>query len=175
MPSARGSWSAVLVALLSSACGAGAGAAGREPSSAPAREPLTELDALQRDFDTSEARLTAQLERQLAAPGTAQEKKADAGPPAEAAPAPASAPKAATAGPRDKDRAGDETTASEAQAEGTVGSACDLVCRALGSMRRSADGICSLTGEPHQRCSSARGRVERAARQVAGAGCQCRP
>jgi len=173
MPSARGFGSAVLVALLASACGAGAGAAGPEPSSAPAREPLTELDALQRDFDTSEARLTAQLERQLAAPGAAQEKKVDAGLLAEVAPAPA--PKVATVGPSDKDRTGDETTASEAQAEGTVGSACDLVCRALGSMRRSADGICSLTGEQHQRCSSARGRVERAARQVAGAGCQCRP
>lgn len=170
MPSARGFSSAVLVALLSSACGAGAGA-GAEPKSAPAHEPLTELSALQRDFDISEARLSAQLERQLAEPRTAQEKKAEVPPPAEAAPA----PKAATTAPRDKDRAGDEASAGEAQAEGTVGSACDLVCRALGSMRRSADGICSLTGEPHQRCSSARGRVERAARQVAGAGCQCRP
>lgn len=170
MPLARGCFVAVLLALLASGCGA-AGGSGAEPKSAPAREPLTELDALQRDFDVSEARLTAQLERQVAEPASAQEKKkAEATPPAEAAPA----PKAATA-PRDKDRADDEAATGQAQAEGSVGSACDLVCRALGSMRRSADGICSLTSEQHERCTTARGRVERAARQVSAAGCLCRP
>jgi hypothetical protein len=39
---------------------------------------------------------------------------------------------------------------------------CDIACRALGSMRRSADRLCQLTSEDDERCGNVRGRVERA-------------
>lgn len=123
------------------ACGGAALESGVEATSAPAREPLPELEALQRDFDTSEAQLGAQL-----GPSPVSSKKDEAAPkPTDDAP------------------------------PANVGSACDGACRALGSMRRSADGICSLTAELHERCRGARGRVELAAQKVAAAGCLCRP
>jgi len=42
------------------------------------------------------------------------------------------------------------------------GDRCAIACRALGSMQRSADRLCSLTGEEDDRCESVRQRVERA-------------
>jgi hypothetical protein len=52
-------------------------------------------------------------------------------------------------------------------------SACEVACRALGSMRRSADRICQLTSADGPRCSSGRARVARAEHRVARAGCEC--
>jgi hypothetical protein len=44
-------------------------------------------------------------------------------------------------------------------------SRCDRACRALASMQRSADRLCSLAGESDQRCDNVRHRV-RAARHL---------
>jgi hypothetical protein len=52
-------------------------------------------------------------------------------------------------------------------------SPCDVACRALDSMRRSATRICELTGDADERCNGARTRVTRAAQQVERAGCAC--
>lgn len=161
----RAAFTALLLATLSGACGGAAvSGSGAETTAAPAeRAPLTELDALQRDFDVSEARLVAQLERREGEPPPVlQQKKAE-----EAAPADAPVAPKAAAPSRDKD--------DEAAPPAKVGSVCDLVCRALGSMRRSADGICSLTHEQHERCTAARQRTELSAQRVAAAGCLCRP
>ncbi len=171
MPSLRAYLLLTVVAAALNACGGEAvGSRAETPASAPEpRQPLTELDALQRDFEVSEARLSAQLQRRQAEPPALPQRKDRAATPADVAPSPKSAPE-----PRDKDVPAPEA-ADDAPAPGSVGSACDLVCRALASMRRSADGICSLTSEQHERCTGARGRVELASRQVAAAGCQCRP
>lgn len=156
MSGARGLLFSVSIAGALGACGGAALESGAETTAAPAaREPLTELTALQRDFDVSEARLSAQLERRRAEPPVALPKEG--------------APKTPAA-PRDV-----EAAATDDAPKDTGGSACDLVCRALGSMRRSADGICSLTAPQHERCVGARVRVEAAAQKVAAAGCLCRP
>jgi hypothetical protein len=148
MRSLRGLLFSISFASALSGCGGAALESGVETTAAPAaREPLTELDALQRAFDVSEAQVGAQLEQRQAEPPLAPPKKAEG------------------ASPRDEPAATDDAP---------VGSACDSVCRALGSMRRSADGICSLTSEPHERCTGARARVEAAAQKVAAAGCLCR-
>lgn len=153
-----------------SACGGAAGGSGAETTAVPAAPaPLADLDALQRDFDVSEARLSAQLVRRQAESPVSQGKREEGAARADAAPF----PKAATES-RDNDAPAEEA-ADDARAPGNDSSACDLACRALASMRRSADGICSLTSEQHARCTGARGRVELAARQVAAAGCLCRP
>ena len=50
---------------------------------------------------------------------------------------------------------------------------CDRACRALDSMRRSADGICRLSGDDEDRCQRAQARVDAAGELVRGAGCSC--
>jgi hypothetical protein len=51
--------------------------------------------------------------------------------------------------------------------------ACQTACKALGSMRRAAEGICRLTEDEPERCERARERVRRAAARVTDAGCVC--
>jgi hypothetical protein len=133
--------------------------------------PVTELDALQRDLDVS----AEQLDRQLA---LARREPAEETSEREAEPAPKrdaskkeKAPKGATRGGSAESGA-DEAVAS-AGTPAPPGSQCDLLCRALGSMRRAADGICNLTAEQDARCSGARNRVKLATEQVASVGCAC--
>lgn len=52
---------------------------------------------------------------------------------------------------------------------------CLRICKALDSMRRSADAICQLAGDEDQRCSGARGRLEKNEQRVSEAGCACAP
>lgn len=52
-------------------------------------------------------------------------------------------------------------------------SQCTTACRALDSMRRSVEGLCQLTGDADQRCTSARTRLARAGDRVREAGCTC--
>jgi hypothetical protein len=52
-------------------------------------------------------------------------------------------------------------------------SACRQVCSAIGSMRRSADAICSLAGDDDSRCRDARSRVDENEQRIANAGCSC--
>lgn len=44
---------------------------------------------------------------------------------------------------------------------------CALACRALASMERATDHLCGLAGDADERCTGARGRVERARERVA--------
>ncbi len=50
---------------------------------------------------------------------------------------------------------------------------CAVACRALDSMSRAADRICSITGEGAASCVDARERVAAARERIAGAGCGC--
>jgi hypothetical protein len=146
------------------------GAAAPAPAQAPAPEStqatparLTELDALERDFDVSAQQLAVQLQRREIESKPASE---DADKPLEkkkderaAAATPAPAP-AANAGAPGADYA-------------AIGGPCDLMCRALSSMRRSAGGICSLAGNEHERCRKAQLRLSLSEQQVQEAGCAC--
>ena len=174
----------LLVALLGSAC---AQRAAPPPAGAPevspppppaASEPaekletrgLTELDALEHDLDQSERFLFAQLERarteaEIASAPAADEQWREV-PPRPPAPAAGARRKPATA-PAEK-------AAPKAKEElGERGSACDLTCRALLSMRRSAGGICELVGQTDTRCQRARERVRAGEERVREAGCAC--
>jgi len=50
---------------------------------------------------------------------------------------------------------------------------CELACRALGSMRRSASRLCELTGDDDERCGRVRERVSGARGRVANACPDC--
>jgi hypothetical protein len=163
------------------ACGA---AAAPEPQStaAPAPAPrLTELDALERDFEVSSSQLMAQLRRrELEASPQSSPVPGQAAVPVPAAPR--REPKDADDGrKKNQESAGAPLPAEQRAAEGStpapdyaaIGSPCDLMCRALSSMQRSAGGICSLAGEEHERCRRARSRLKLAEEQVGRAGCAC--
>jgi hypothetical protein len=164
---------------------------------APAAPPgetqsLTDLDALEHDLTVSEERLNQYLESRERSRETAialrdeeargeskaEKPKSSAGsggreyaqPPPAAAPRPAR--KRADDRPADAAEAAPAapTTAPEPE---PVGSACDLACRAFGSMQRSADRICSIAGENDQRCRRARERVADANARISSAQCVC--
>ena len=50
---------------------------------------------------------------------------------------------------------------------------CKTACRALSSMERSAERICTLVSEEHEKCVWARGQVKNARKRVDQAGCDC--
>ena len=50
---------------------------------------------------------------------------------------------------------------------------CPMMCRALASLRRAADGICRISGDDSDDCRRARTKAAEAARKVAAAGCHC--
>jgi hypothetical protein len=52
---------------------------------------------------------------------------------------------------------------------------CKTACRALSSMERSAERICSLVGEGHEKCAWARTQIKDARARVNHAGCVCEP
>ncbi len=131
---------------------------------------LTELDALQHDLDQSERFLFAQLERARTEAEIARAPAADEEwkevPPRQPPPAAGARKKPATAPA--------EQAAPKTREElGERGSACDLTCRALLSMRRSAGGICELAGQTDARCQKARERVRVGEERVRGVGCPC--
>jgi hypothetical protein len=159
------------------ACGA---AAAPEPQSTAAPR-LTELDALERDFEVSSSQLIAQLRRRELE-GRPQDSPVPGQAPAPVPAAPRREPKdldderkknqeSAGAPPPAELRAAEPSTPAPDYA--AVGSACDLMCRALSSMQRSAGGICSLAGDEHERCRRARSRLKLAEEQVTQAGCAC--
>lgn len=133
-------------------------------------EPMTELEAQQHDFDVSVAQFDEQMSRRRSELGSLSKK--------ERAQAPADAtgalpPPVTTTSPKAAEKAPEAPAEGEAAASGGVGSSCDLLCRALSSMKRSADGICGLTSEQNERCVSARQRVAVSARQLSDMGCAC--
>jgi hypothetical protein len=157
-------------------------------ASAPAplepAEKQRELDTLEHDLTVSEQRLAGYLAGRSselrsaiseddAARGREEgetSKSAEA-PATELRRAPAKKPKKADDRPAESD--GAAAPASPPVPEPGDGSACDLACQALSSMRRSADRICSIAGESDPRCARARGRVEDAIGRVSRASCAC--
>jgi hypothetical protein len=157
--------------LVLAACGGEAA-----PAKAPAQgipgslhEPVTELEAQQHDFDVSVAQFDEQLARRRSEVGSLSKAKKEQGPADGNATVP---PPATAAVPKSEEKAPKAPAEGEASGGG-VGSSCDLLCRALSSMKRSADGICGLTSEQHERCVSARQRVAMSARQLSDMGCAC--
>jgi hypothetical protein len=95
-----------------------------------------------------------------AAPTTANPQAGLGQPAPQAQPRPAEAPKK------------DEKKGTDAQPK-TAGSACEIACRALGSMKRAAEAICRMTSQEDDRCLSARKRVNDSASRVER--CSCVP
>lgn len=66
-----------------------------------------------------------------------------------------------------KERLGPKKADAEEASQGAVeNEGCATACKALASMRRSADHLCNMTGEGDGRCEDARGRVRGAAARV---------
>lgn len=166
---------AVVLALLFAVAGCG-GMAKMQPAGEP---PTSNVDELEQRIAHQESVIDNQLAARKAP--TVEQRGQPAG--GEVAPSVESAPPAAPeAAPPPKAAEAPEEAAPEeneapvrtsAAVGASVGSTCDLVCRALASMRRSADRICEIVGEKDPRCTQARSRVEHAAQRVAGAGCTC--
>ncbi len=151
----------------------------------------TDLDALERDLSVSEERLNQYLARREEPRQTAitlrddhEGKKAEkpkgsatSGGAGYAQPPPAAAPRPArkrAEEERPADSAAAEAPASAPESESEpVENACDLACRAFGSMQRSADRICAIAGEGDARCRRARERVADASARISSARCTC--
>lgn len=165
---------AVVLALLFVAAGCG-GMAKMQP---PGEPSTANLDELQQRIDRQEAIIQRQLAGREAPAGPQLDElqqRPEAGGTTEAsgetAPAPPpAAPEEPGAGSEEPRKKAEASAAEDA----SVGSTCDLVCKALASMRRSADRICEITGDEDPRCTKARGRVSDAASRVERAGCTCR-
>lgn len=125
-------------------------------------QPDTRLGALERDLNVSEELLRAELDRK------ARGEPHRVGAPTKAAPEPEAHPVPLAP------VSAEPPAGVMAERRSSIGAPCDLACRALVSMRRAAEGICSITGEPDPRCADARRRVALGEREVAGAGCVCR-
>lgn len=95
------------------------------------------------------------------------------GPP-EAPSATPKAPPTPPLGPRGRETPLEATKKSGAQEEEpAIG--CEVACRALASMRRSARYVCELAGPADPRCTNAEARVGGASDRVASAKCVCAP
>ncbi len=84
-------------------------------------------------------------------------------------PAPAAEPASPTPmaqAPTDADAGDDESEEEEDRAERDAEARCELVCRALGSMRRAAEHVCRAAGPGDPRCGRARQRVGTAEQKV---------
>jgi hypothetical protein len=153
-------------------------------ASSPGTGSLTEMDALEHDLLVSEQNLDAQLARKqkialaersdqesaggrFATPPPAAPSKGAHAARSERSERPASRSPASSPAPAAKPEAGPEGHGY------LVGSPCDIACRALASMRRSAERLCVLAGAEHPRCQQANSRVSAAADRVRQAGCLC--
>jgi hypothetical protein len=172
------------LALLSGGCAVPRTREAQPPAKAPGgageeRKPLTELDALEHDLAVSEQRLEAQLVRRQRAladsrageTGAESKKTEPAEPPAAEEPAEVDGDEEK---PRPRDEAPRQSSPqAEAARTGKAGSPCDMACRALSSMRRSAERICAIAGADDERCTRARGRVAGAEERIRHAQCEC--
>jgi hypothetical protein len=148
----------VLLALLSSACSAPGGAKSPEPTTETvtsadgagaeelpaeelAGEELADVDAAARAFDAAERSLGGSfaLEERGRADVDAEEAEA--------------MDKTGTPSPSQQPPAGSTSLAADH---------CPRACRALGSMRRSAERLCELTGRNDPRCHNVEQRFDRA-------------
>lgn len=167
---------AVLVLFVATGCGASA-------KVQPIYPPSSNLDELQHRLAEQQSVIDNQLgpgqqqggqplggAGQAPSTGASVESAPPAAPPAPP-PQAAEAPPGARAESSEEQSEKSETSAAQGA---SAGSTCDLVCRALASMRRSAARICEIVGEKDARCSRAQSQVESAAHRVERAGCTCK-
>jgi len=166
----------LLAAVAAGACGGARPAPVEAAPPVPPAQQQSEasspetLDGLAGDLESAEQKLNLTLgslaTRASGAPADEAKKAEESS--AAAEPAAGAVPKAATkpeppARPSPTADAGDSSVPLD----------CTTACKALASMRRSAERICDLAGAAHERCTWANARVELAARRVADAGCSC--
>jgi hypothetical protein len=173
------------LALSSGGCAAKMKEAEPPPRGVEDRKPLSEIDALEHDLSVSEQRLESQLvrrERALADSRTSEsEGESDASKKTESSARPPAQKPAEGADEEEKATPRGQAaqpSAPPAPEEAPVRSAragtpCDMACRALSSMRRSADRICALAGSADERCRRARERVSAAEERIRRAQCEC--
>lgn len=179
---ARGVGRRQLVSLV--LAGAFIGCAARTAEEAPPAAPesqaaprLGDLDALEHDLGVAEQRLEVELRRKQSAVAMDRhnraEDEADEGGEDEK-------PKDALerAGGKPTEQPSREPTQPSRAApewdKAELATPCDKACRALASMKRSAERICELAGSTDARCTSAQSRVARAKERVERSGCACR-
>jgi hypothetical protein len=161
-----------LASMLVLAGGCMSKTAPREPEPRPA-----ELETLERELELAERRLGQELERNLAqipgAGGNTESEQVNTGADNDQARPPADGAKPSQARRDEKMRAESQDQAGALPEKSQPRPACDLVCRALASMKRSTERICALAGEAEARCTRARQRVSTAVQRVRGSGCVC--
>lgn len=155
---------ALLVLTLSGCGGAAAGAAAPPPPAEPPAEPsgdgtLDALGGMPAEATVDEAALAferaeGELDALLVAEAEPAE-GADDGADEERVGKRATVPAPRPAQPRILE-----------QSEDQAATACSRACRALDSMTRSSDRLCSLTGEDDPRCENVRERLSRAEQAV---------
>lgn len=159
--------SAVVLAALGSTACAG--------SARPGEAPGDDLAALLDDLSANERRIEDELGPVARSqPGYSAAPGASGGFPAHAGASPAAdAPAPPPAAPASAPSVEEAEGADRDDAPRASGSPCGTACRALGSMRRSAERICELVPTDDARCLDARRRTDSSAARVAASGCGC--
>jgi hypothetical protein len=154
-----------LLLALPGACGGGS----LSGAQAPERDELTsDLEQKASELEAELAKLETKSKKEPEAGGEDLETQTDAGqaetkvePGAESTSASPPAPPPAEPAPAEEAR------------DSSVRDRCKTACRALGSMERSAERICALVGQEHEKCAWARTQVKDARGRVEQAGCSC--
>jgi len=155
-------------------CGAAAGGTAESPHGTTVASEAVTVDEALRELDEYERQLEAlygplgpgsrtfRATDEDASPALDQRPGAATTPAVELMqPAPQPGPDATDEGEDDED--GDRTDELSHDSDGRR---CHVACRALSSMRRATDRLCSLAGEHDDRCARARTRVTVAATRV---------
>ena len=157
----------IFALLLAVSCGPSGGLPG---AAGGAGATARELDALERDLTTSEEELGDQITQKLGSLESSRSKTEAADDSKEDTDEAGGSAKPKKAAPAEEPAA----EAAPLREEAPVSeSPCERVCRALGSMRRSSERICLITGADDARCTRARERVKAAKDRVSKAGCSC--
>lgn len=159
--------SALLACFTLAACGGG------KSAESPGRDALTtDLEQRAAELESEAARLEGHAQQAKQPEGGAGAGEGglgavgipEQGPPA---PPPDTASAAAPSEPAAAAPVEDE------QKEESPRERCRTACRALDSMQRSSERICSLVGDSHEKCTWARSQVKDARERVEAAGCDC--
>lgn len=129
--------------------------------------PQAKASTLSDDFanlDQNEMIISQALGYPLPAPPPPSGESAGGADPAIASGAPAATPTR----PADSGAPGEikAQRLGEGSDEGGSRNVCEIACRALSSMQRSADHVCELSSEEDERCSRAKSRVSQASERV---------
>lgn len=155
----------VAVAVVTGCGGAAKSAAEPEAQAQAGLSQLGDVDSTLADMDRAEADLAQALGDP---PGAASSTAPNGDTPAPGL-GPAGAAPTTPAAPAQPQLPMAPPKAEAKSNEDEAGS-CNIAKRALGSLQRSAEHLCGLTGESDPRCDTARGRAQRAAARV-GAAC----